>query len=137
MSRHRKLHRLEWWLLLAAVAAVAGGLFIGAEGRDFVAAFVRGWVRIGAQFRVVNTSMTLVRVVVPAILCGAFVYCLVVLNPKPGRWTRVLAILVLSALYTAYMAFRLFATLNLDTVANAVFSILFLLAELLIYLKSL
>ena len=46
-------------------------------------------------------------------------------------------ILLLSGLYTIYMAYRLFATFNFSTWTSIVFSALFFLAEFIIYLKAL
>ena len=137
MNAGRKLHRIEWWLILAAAALAAGAFLITPAGRDFIVTMTHGWMWLGAQFRIVNTSTPLARVLLPAMVLGALVYALMLLNPRPGRWSRVGVILLLVALYTTYMAYRLFATLNLSTIANGTFSILFFVAELLIYLKAL
>jgi hypothetical protein len=110
---------------------------IEVPGGDLFAGAVHGWMWIGAQFSIVNTSTPLVRVLLPAVVCGALVYGVMLLNPRPARVTRAAVIVLLVALYTAYMAFRLFATLNLSTLTAAIFSVLFFLAEVLIYLKSL
>ena len=137
MSRIRKLHRLELCLLLLAGATGMVCLLLSAPAGELLAGAVHGWMWLGAQFSIVNTSTPLVRVLLPAVVCGALVYGVMLLNPRPARVTRAAVIVLLVALYTAYMAFRLFATLNLSTLTAAVFSVLFFLAEVLIYLKSL
>ena len=124
-----------WWavgiVVLGAIAAAA------IDWRDALPVLAGQWVVLGESFRVVNTSTPLIGVLLPALLCGGFVYILMLLRPDPDPWSRVVVILLLSALYTAYMAYRLCATLNFSSPLNGVFSVLFFLAEFLIYLKSL
>ncbi len=131
------MHRTELWLVLAAIGVGVTAFFFSASGREFSADFVRLFMGIGTNFGVVNTSTPLWRVLLPTLLCAGTLYVVMVLNPHPGRVLRATVIVGLFALYTIYMAYRLFATLNLDTALNGTFSILFFLAELLIYVKSL
>ena len=92
---------------------------------------------IAYQFHVVNTSTPLFVVLLPSMVLGALTYTLTVLYPHPARWLRAVMILLLSGLYTVYMAYRLFATFNFSTWTTIVFSVLFFLAEFIIYLKAL
>jgi cellulose synthase (UDP-forming) len=137
MSRIRKLHNLELCLLLLAGATGMVCILLRAPTGELFAGAVRGWIWLGAQFSIVNTSTPLVRVLLPTVVCGALVYGVMLLNPRPSRVTRASVIVLLVALHTVYLAFRLFATLNLSTLAASIFSVLFFLAEVLIYLKSL
>ena len=125
MSRIRKLHRLELFLLLLAGATGMVCLVLSAPAGELLARAVHGWMWLGAQFSIVNSSTPLVRVLLPAVVCGALVYGVMLINPRPARVTRAAVIVLLVALYTAYMAFRLFATFNLSTITAAVFSVLF------------
>jgi cellulose synthase (UDP-forming) len=137
MNRVRKLHSVELCLLLLAGAIGIACIVLTVPTGELLAGAINGWAWLRAQFSVVNTSTPLLRVLLPAIVCGALVYGVMLIDPRPARVTRAAVIVLLVALYTAYMAFRLFATLNLSTLTAAVFSALFFLAELLIYLKSL
>jgi cellulose synthase (UDP-forming) len=137
MSHVRKLYRLEVCLLLLAGTIWIVCVLLSAPTGELFGAAVRGWTWLGTQFRIVNTSTPLVGVLLPTIICGGMLYGVMLLSPRPARLTRAAVILLLVALYTAYIAFRLFATLNLSTPAAAIFSVLFFLAEVLIYLKSL
>jgi cellulose synthase (UDP-forming) len=137
MSRARRFHRIEWWLILAALALAAAAFLLSPAGRDFAVTVALGWKWVGAQFTVVNTSTPFLRVLLPTIAFGGLVYGIMVCSPQAGRWPRVTVILLLTALYTTYMAFRLFATLNFSTLTNGIFSVLFFAAEVLIYIKSL
>ena len=137
MNRIRKLHSVESCLLLLAGAIGIACIVLTVPTGELLAGAINGWAWLRAQFSVVNTSTPIVRVLLPTIVCGALVYGVMLIDPRPARVTRAAVIVLLVALYTAYMAFRLFATFNLSTITAAVFSALFFLAELLIYLKSL
>jgi cellulose synthase (UDP-forming) len=137
MNRIRKLHSVESCLLLLAGAIGIACIVLTVPTGELLAGAINGWAWLRAQFSVVNTSTPIVRVLLPTIVCGALVYGVMLIDPRPARVTRAAVIVLLAALYTAYMAFRLFATFNLSTITAAVFSALFFLAELLIYLKSL
>jgi cellulose synthase (UDP-forming) len=137
MSRIRKLHNLELCLLLLAGATGMVCILLRAPTGELFGGAVRGWIWLGAQFSIVNTSTPLVRVLLPTVVCGGLVYGVMLLNPRPTRVTRAAVIVLLVALHTVYLAFRLFATLNLSTLTASIFSVLFFLAEVLIYLKSL
>jgi cellulose synthase (UDP-forming) len=123
-------------LVVAATALTVTAFLFSPSGHEFVenALGVLRW--ISAQFQVVSASTPLVRVLLPSALCVAFVYCLMLLFPDGGRWPRAIVIFLLVALYTVYLAFRIFATLNFGGWVNLTFSVLFLLAEILIYLKA-
>lgn len=135
MNTLRRFHRAEAWLWIGASALVTTCFLLSAPGRELYLAAVQGRTWLGLQFQVVNSSTPMFRVLLPTIFCGGFVYLVMLLNPRPSRPVRVVVILILVGLYTTYMAFRLFATLNLSTTTAAIFSVLFFLAELLIYLK--
>ena len=137
MNRIRKLHSVESCLLLLAGAIGIACIVLTVPTGELLAGAINGWAWLRAQFSVVNTSTPIVRVLLPTIVCGALVYGVMLIDPRPARVTRAAVIVLLAALYTAYMAFRLFATFNLSTITAIVFSVLFFLAELLIYLKSL
>jgi cellulose synthase (UDP-forming) len=137
VKANRRFHWLEFVMLLAALALGVTGFALSADGAEWLAGFVRGWMALAERFRVVNASTPLLTVLMPTVLLGAALYGLMVLNPHPGRPLRAAVILLLAGLYTGYMAFRLFATLNFSDTGSIVFSVLFFLAELIIYLKAL
>jgi cellulose synthase (UDP-forming) len=126
-----------WRLLLITAAVLAVGAVLSSPGAQEIGdSLITIARRISAQFQIVNASTPLARVLLPTALCCAFVYCLMLLFPDGGRWPRAMVILLLVALYTVYIAFRMFATLNFDGWVNLTFSLLFLFAEILIYLKA-
>lgn len=137
MKERRARPPLKFWLSLALVLGLAAWVLSIYETDELPGLAFDSWRWVGAQFQVVNTSTPLLLVFLPALFCGALVYGIMLLNPRPGRLARVLVILLLVALYTTYMAFRLFTTFNFSTVVSIVFSVLFFLAEVLIYLKAL
>src|SRR5258705_13361260 len=112
MSRIRKLHNLELCLLLLAGATGMVCILLRGPTGELFGGAVRGWIWLGAQFSIVNTSTPLVRVLLPTVVCGGLVYGVMLLNPRPTRVTRAAVIVLLVALHTVYLAFRLFATLN-------------------------
>ena len=136
-SAPRRRLRLEACLLFAVVALALAGPAATGNLRPWWAAIVRDWMIMADQFRVVNTSTPLLAVLLPSGLLGALTYTLTVLYPHPARWLRAVMLLLLSGLYTVYMAYRLFATFNFSTWTTIVFSGLFFLAEFIIYLKAL
>ncbi len=105
-------------------------------GRDFLAVVLERWAELGQAFQVVNTSTPILQVLAPTLVAGALVYIIMVLNPRPENWVRALVILLLTGLYTIYMAYRLFATLDFSTPVTLIFCLLFFLAEVVIYLKA-
>lgn len=133
---HRSF-RLETCLLLAALGLGVIGLAHRVDLQGWWTFVVRQWVSIAVQFRVVNASTSLAVVLLPTMVLGAFTYGLMVLYPQPSRWLRAVVILFLAGLYTVYMAYRLFATLNFSTPVSIAFSLLFFLAEFVIYIKAL
>lgn len=74
-------------------------------------------------------------VFLPTILMAAWAGVLLLLCQKPPDWLRLPVGAVFLFLQVAYLAFRLVATLSLDTVPNAVFSILFFLSELFVHVR--
>ena len=137
MNHVRPNNNWLWRLLVTfAVAILVAAFLFSPTGREFLESMLASAQWIGAQFQVVNTSTALAQILLPTALCCAFVYCLMLLFPDGGRWPRAIVILLLVALYTTYIVFRMFATLNFGGWANLTFSILFLLAEILIYLKA-
>ena len=136
-SAPRRRFRLEVCLLVAIVTLIG---VVAADAGIFSlwwAAIVRNWMGIASQFHVVNTSTPLLVVLLPSGVLGALTYLLTVLYPHPARWLRAVMIVLLSGLYTIYMAYRLFATFNFSSWTTIVFSVLFFLAEFIIYLKAL
>lgn len=119
------------------IVFVASGALQTAPARDLLAELLSTCRAIGAQFQVVNATTPLLHLFVPAGVCAAVVSLIMFLDPE-ARWSsRTVVIGVLAALYTIYILFRLFGTLNLSTTANATFSVLLFGAEFLAYLKSL
>ena len=133
---HRRFH-LETSLLFAVLALVIVSAAVTGNLQPWWATVVRGWMSLAFQFCVVNSSTPLLVVLLPAGVLGALTYTLTALYPHPARWLRAVMILLLSGLYTVYMAYRLFATFNFSSWTTIVFSVLFFLAELIIYLKAL
>jgi cellulose synthase (UDP-forming) len=126
-----------WRSLLIGAAGLAVAAFLfSPPGHEFADSAIEALHWTAAQFQVVNPATPLVTVLLPAAACCAFVYCLMLLFPDGGRWPRAIVILLLVGLYTIYITFRIFATLNFADWLNLAFSILFLLAEILIYLKA-
>jgi cellulose synthase (UDP-forming) len=74
-------------------------------------------------------------VFLPTILMAAWAGVLLLLFQRPPDWLRLPVGAVFLFLQVAYLAFRLVATLSLDTVPNAVFSILFFLSELFVHVR--
>ena len=136
-SAPRRRFRLEACLLFAAVTLIGVGTVFTGNFQPWWATVVRNWMDIAYRFHVVNTSTPLFVVLLPSMVLGALTYTLTVLYPHPARWLRAVMILLLSGLYTVYMAYRLFATFNFSTWTTIVFSVLFFLAEFIIYLKAL
>lgn len=137
MTRLLSLPRCEAILWLIAALA-AGAMFLcTAAGMEAAGAVLSGWQWAAAQFHLVNTSTPLLTILFPTIVCAAFVAAVMLFSPSGNPWARVVVIALLVALYSVYMAYRLFTTLNLSTGWNALFSILFLGAEVMIYIKSL
>ena len=132
----RRLHRVEICLLFMIVSLALAGAAATGNFQPWWAAVIRQWMAVAYQFRVVNASTPLFVVLLPAGLLGVFTYAMTTLYPHPARWQRALMILLLSGLYTVYMAYRLFATFNFSTWVTIVFSVLFFLAEFIIYVKA-
>ena len=129
--------RLEVCLLVAVVGLAVASLATVGDLPAWWATVVRGWMGVASQFRVVNASTPLFAVLLPSAVLGALTYALTALYPHPAHWLRAVVILGLSGLYTVYMAFRLFATFNFSDGVSIVFSVLFFLAEFIIYVKAL
>ena len=87
------------------------------------------------HLRLVGFDSSLLWILTPAMLMIAWAGTLLLAFNKPPNWLRLPVGAVFLLLQTGYLAFRLVATLCLDTVPNAVFSILFFLSELFIHLR--
>lgn len=139
MSGATTIQRQTFRILLgiAILGAAAAVYLSSAAGSDAMIKGLELWRAIGARFALVNTATPLVKILFPTLIFGGLLYGMMLLYPTPGRPLRAAVILLLSALYTVYIVFRLFCTLNLESIADGIFSVLFFLAELLIYIKSL
>ncbi len=127
---------IQRWLNLTMSGLLAAGLWASGAAEMAGHWIAREYVTMGEWFRVANTSTPFPKLLLPTMVPAVLVVGIIVLFPRGGKLPRVVVILLLIGLYTAYMAYRLFATLNLSTVGNTVASILFYLAELLIYIKA-
>ncbi len=87
------------------------------------------------HLKLVNEDSPLGWVLMPTLLMVAWAGTLLLLFEKPPDWVRLPVGAVFLVLQTAYLAFRLVATLSLDTVPDAAFSILFFLSEVFIHAR--
>jgi len=83
----------------------------------------------------VNKESPVLWVLTPAMLMVAWSGMLLLLFDKPPNWLRLPVGAVFFGLQVGYLSFRLVATLSLDTVPNAVCSILFFLSEVFIHTR--
>jgi len=132
-ARHSPFARV----LLVPIIAVSGTYFFSTGGTDGIKEIYHGYRDFGARFAIVNSSTPFLEILFPTLFFGGIICLAMELNPSPCRLLRAAVICLLSLLYTVYICYRLFCTLNLDTIPDAVFSILFFLAEFLVWLKAL
>ena len=85
------------------------------------------------HLRIVNPESPALWVLTPAMLMIAFAGTLMLLWDKPSNALRFVVGGVFFSLQVTYLSFRLVGTLSLDTVPNAIFSILFFLSEVFIH----
>jgi len=93
------------------------------------------WFRDLGEFhlRLVSKESPALWVLTPAMLMVAFAGTLLLLWDKPSNALRLIVGAVFFGLQVIYLSFRLVATLSLDTVPNAIFSILFFMSEVFIH----
>src|SRR5207247_3417077 len=84
---------------------------------------------------VVTADSPLVWVLMPAMLMFAFSGTLLLLFSRPPNWIRLPVGAGFFLMQICYLSFRLFVTLSLDTVPNAIVSILFFLSECFIHAR--
>ena len=85
------------------------------------------------HLRWVTRDSPILWVLTPAMLMVAWAGMLVLSFDRPPNWLRLPVGAVFFCLQITYLTFRLVATLSLDTIPNAVFSILFYLSEVFIH----
>jgi cellulose synthase (UDP-forming) len=93
------------------------------------------WLREWGSFqlRLVSTESSLLWILTPAMLMLAWAGIWLLLFDKPPNWLRVPVGAVFLFLQVAYLSFRLVATLSLDTLPNAICSLLFFLSEVFVH----
>lgn len=127
----------RWRFVLAAALAVAVLPWVVGDGEGPGLADLSE--RLGAWGRfhrgLVTPGSTPLWVLTPTALVVAFAGSLLLLFDRPPDWLRLPVGAVFLCLQAAYLAFRLTGTLCLDTVADALFSVLFLLSEASIHLR--
>ena len=87
------------------------------------------------QLELVTSTSPLLWILTPAMLMLAWAGSLLLLFDKPPDGLRLPISAVFLVLQVTYLTFRLTATLCLDTLPNAVFSLLFFLSEVSIHLR--
>jgi cellulose synthase (UDP-forming) len=83
----------------------------------------------------VSEGSSLLWIFTPTMLMIAGAGTLLLAFDKPPDWLRLPVGAIFLFLQLAYLAFRLVATLSLDTLPNAVFGILFFLSEVFVHLR--
>ncbi|HXI52315.1 MAG TPA: glycosyltransferase [Candidatus Saccharimonadales bacterium] len=92
-----------------------------------------GWGRFQLGF--VNEWSSSLWILTPTMLVIASAGAMLLAFDRPPDWLRLPVGVGFLLLQCGYLAFRLAATLSLDTVPNAAFSILFFLSELFVHLR--
>src|SRR5437870_4080196 len=92
-----------------------------------------GWGNV--RLPLVTADSPLAWVLMPAILMFALSGTLLLLFAQPPNWIRLPVGAGFFLMQICYLSFRLFATLSLDTVPNAIVSILFFLSECFIHAR--
>lgn len=124
------------WLVIALGAWGTVVLELSPEARDVMHSILAAVSEVPSLLQVANTSTSVWRIIAPTLTLGLGLTVIMCVWPKPGRALRGGVIVLLVCLASGYMVFRIFATLNLDTTAEACLSLAFLAAELVIYVKS-
>lgn len=98
-----------------------------------------GWRMFSAWGRfhlgLVGEGSSLLWIFTPALLMGAGAGALLLAFEEPPDWLRLPVGAVFLLVQLGYLSFRLVATLSLDTIPNAFFSILFFLGEVFVHLR--
>lgn len=129
------MKNILWTALLALAIAALYFLFTGENllGLSQWWSSFRQWGSF--HFTLVTKDSPPLWVVTPAILMMAWAGTLVLLFDKPPNWLRLPVGAIFFSLQVAYLTFRLVATLSLDTVPNAICSILFFVSEVFIHAR--
>jgi len=85
------------------------------------------------HLRIVGNESPLMWALTPAMLMLAWAGTLLLLFDKPPNWLRLPVGAVFFSLQVAYLSFRLVATLSLNTLPDAICSILFFLSEVFVH----
>ncbi len=122
-----------YFVLALAIAAIH--LSLTEDNRITLSEWWSSFCNWGSfRFSIVNKDSPLLWVLTPAMLMAALAGMLLLFH-KPPNWLRGPVGAIFFALQVAYLSFRLVATLSLDTVPNAVCSILFFLSEVFIHAR--
>ena len=135
--RKAALFTSEFTLALVFGAAVLAGLWLK-DLANFAAILER--IKIAAEaargvFSIQPGQSSIAQMFYPAFGMLLLACVMRLLFQRPPDWLRLPVGLAFLVLQIAYLAFRLFATLCLDTPANAVVSILFFVSELFIHFR--
>ena len=125
------------WLGVICLAVTAFWWWRDSAGAERLRDVAQSAASFRQLFEVAGAGSSLWTVFTPALVCSAVMLAIMLMDPAAGRLSRTLVIIGLGTLYTFYMGYRLFATLNLTTGAQATFSILLFAAECLAYGKTL
>jgi cellulose synthase (UDP-forming) len=136
-SRAGELLPRGWRIFFAAGLATMAALWVSQNvewelGSDCWAVCAR-WGQ--NHLPLVTADSPLLWVLMPGMLMLAFSGTLLLLFTKPPNWIRLPVGVAFCAMQVCYLSFRLFATLSLDTVPNALVSILFFLSECFVHAR--
>jgi cellulose synthase/poly-beta-1,6-N-acetylglucosamine synthase-like glycosyltransferase len=135
-SAHQLLTQ-GWKIFFVLGLAAIGGLWASQNvdwdpWSQYLAAFTR-WGNV--HLPLVTADSPLQWVLMPAMLMLAFSGTLLLVFTKPPNWLRLPVGVGFCAMQVCYLTFRLFCTLSLDTVPNAIVSSLFFLSEVFIHVR--
>jgi cellulose synthase (UDP-forming) len=130
----RKLYRVHWATLVMLMVIFLAAAIVAAwfAGQAQIAAIFSQLARIQSNLPIWAEAPMLAGQYLLAPTVGLFLiaWSITKLSPQAGRWARVVVIGITLGLLIRYLAWRIFATLNLSDPLSGTFSLLLLGAEL-------